>query len=161
MARSFVAVMRLPACCASSRIHRRRYVDDSWCIFMASGQQCHPSTAAGGVQPEHTVHCKKLHSQPSIATGGALFTRRESSEGDLRGCASRLDLSNHVSVILSPRPKRSGCAQGDRLQVGNSVSVSHSCSERNGVIADAAYPTSPPDWSSSCSSLVKARGAKQ
>ena len=78
--------------------------------------------------------------QPSIATGGALFTRRESSEGDLRGCASRLDLSNHVSVILSPRPKRSGCAQGGRLQVGNSISASHSCSERNGVIADAAYP---------------------
>ena len=44
---------------------------------------------------------------------------------------------------VSPRPKRSGCAQGDRLQVGNSVSLSHSCSERNGVIADAAYPARP------------------
>ena len=126
--------------------------------FLAAEGSMPKDTAA---EAPHGALRADLHLQPSIATRGALFTRRGSSEGDLRGCASRLDLSNHVSVILSPRPKRSGCAQGDRLQVGNSVSVSHSCSERNGVIADAAYPTSPPDWSSSCSLLVKARGAKQ
>ena len=69
-----------------------------------------------------------------------------------------LGLEQTHLVILSPRPKRSDCALGDRLQIGNSVSVSHSCSERNGVFADAAV-SSIASTRSSPVELVKARGA--
>ena len=98
--------------------------------------------------------------QPSIATGGALFTRRESSEGDLRGCDSSLEMKRRL-IQSGHRPALLQRGESERLQTGNSVRVSHSCSGRNGVIADAAYPPCCLDSQPASSLLVKARGAKQ
>ena len=69
--------------------------------------------------------------------GSSLYTSGEPRSRFL-GLRFGLGDEDAALLILVTRRYRSDCGSGDRLQSGNSVSVSQSCNVRNGVIADAA-----------------------
>ena len=78
---------------------------------------------------------------PAVHThqGSSLYTSGEPRSRFL-GLRFGLGDEDAALLILVTRRYRSDCGSGDRLQSGNSDSVSQCCNERNGVIADAAYP---------------------